>query len=274
MKELEWIKELEEDFKSGDQTRFPPIVQRAEWENYAINAEHRAILKQINKKFSQSAKDGDYTAMRRMGEYYCVGRATLHLHVDFKKAIYWYSRAAEHKSLYRGDVLYMLAYCYEHARGANRDRKKAFKMFEALAKIDCSKLELPELAQFTDRAKISLAGCYLQGIGTEKNEEKALSVWREYADKKDDEVFYNLGVAYLEGKPIKDYKRAHDIFLAAWMWFDDVRAIDKLGWCSENGYGIEKDIENAIGYYQIAADRRYRPAISNFKRLILDYYDD
>ena len=182
MKELEWIKELEEDFKSGDQTRFPTIVQRAEWENYAINAEHSVILKQINKKFSQSAKDGDYTAMRRMGEYYCVGRATLHLPVNYKKAIFWYSRAAEHKSLYRGDVLYMLAYCYEHARGANRDRKKAFKMFDALAKIDCSKIELPELAQFTDRAYNSLAVCYEHGYGTEKDINEAIKYYKEAAD--------------------------------------------------------------------------------------------
>lgn len=182
MKELEWIKELEEDFKSGDQTRFPTIVQRAEWENYAINAEHRAILKQINKKFSQSAKDGDYTAMRRMGEYYCIGRATLHLPVDFKRAIYWYSRAAEYKSAYRGEVLYMLANCYKHAKDADKDEGKAFKMFEALAKIDCSKIELPELAQFTDRAYNSLAVCYEHGYGTEKDINEAIKYYKEAAD--------------------------------------------------------------------------------------------
>ena len=231
MKELGWIKELEEDFNSGDMARFQKKAQLVHRKNISVDDENRGL-------------------------------------------ILWYSRAAKHRSLYRGDILYMLAFCYKHAKGADKDEEKAFKMLEALAKIDCSKIDLPKIAEFTDRAKVSLADCYRQGIGTEKNEEKALSVWREYADKKDDEVFYNLGVAYLEGKPIKDYKRAHDIFLAAWMWFDDVRAINNLGWCCENGYGTEKDMENALGYYQIAADRRYRPAISNFKRLILDYYDD
>ena len=182
MKELEWIKELEEDFKSGDMMRFPKRAHLTHWENIPADEENRKLIQGINKIYLPFAKKGDWAEMRHLGEYFCIGRKRLGLPVNYTKAIFWYSRAAEHKSLYRGDVLYMLAYCYEHARGVNRDHKKAFKMFEALAKIDCSKIELPELAQFTDRAYNSLAVCYEYGYGTEKDINEAVKYYKEAAD--------------------------------------------------------------------------------------------
>ena len=182
MKELEWIKELEEDFKSGDMTRFPKEAHLTHWENIPADEENMKLIQGINKIYLPFAKKGDWAEMRHLGEYFCIGREKLGLPVNYTKAIFWYSRAAEYKSAYRGDVLYMLAYCYEHARGANSDRKKAFKMFETLAKIDCSKIELPELAHFTDRAYNSLAVCYEHGYGTEKDINEAVKFYKEAAD--------------------------------------------------------------------------------------------
>ena len=213
--------------------------------------------------------------MRALGEYYLIGRSRLRLPVNYKKAIFWYSRAAEYKSAYRGEVLYRLAYCYKNSRGANRDTAKAFKMFEALAKIDCSKIELPERAKFIAKANNSLADCYYRGIGTQKNLEKATAILEEFA-KKGETADYedgcemacrNLGIVYLEGKAVpKDYGKAYDLFFLASL-FGDVSATNCLGWCYENGYGTERNIEMAIECYKEAAEYGNLIAKNNLKRL-------
>lgn len=267
MKELEWIKELEEDFKSGDKERFPTRAHITYWENVPADDENRKLMAGINKIYMPYAINGDYAEMRHLGEYYFVGRPVLQLPANYKKAIYWYSRAAEYKCAYRGEVLYKLAYCYKYARGANKDAVKAFKMLEALAKIDCSKMELPERAEFTADANICLADCYYRGIGTEKSVEKALAIWEKYANEGDETACRNLGREYLSGKYLKrDYEKAfYWTQRAADM--NDTVAINNLGWCYENGYGTEKNIEEAVKCYKEAAGEGNVVAKNNVKRL-------
>lgn len=276
MKELEWIKELEEDFKSGDKERFPIRAVITHWENVSSDEEHRQYMKMKNQLLIKLVKEiDDYGAMRALGENYLVGLKHFNLSVNYKKAIYWYSRAAEYKCAYRGEVLYWLAYCYKNSRGANRDTVKAFKMFEALAKIDYSKIELPERARFNAKANNSLADCYYRGIGTQKNYEKAVTILEELA-KKGETVDYedgceaacrNLGIVCLEGKAVpKDYERAYNLFFLASL-LGDVSATNCLGWCYENGYGTERNIEMAIECYKEAAENGNLIAKNNLKRL-------
>lgn len=218
MKELEWIKELKEDFESGDRKRFP-------------------------QKEIPDPPTG------------------------YKKGIGLYARAAQHESAYRGEALYRLAYCYKYARGANKDTVKAFKMLEALAKIDCSKIELPERAKFTADANIGLADCYYRGVGTEKNVEKALAIWQKYSEAYDETACRNLGREYLSGKYLKrDYEKAF-YWTETAAKLNDIVAINNLGWCYEKGYGIEKDINGAVVCYKRAADGGNLVAKNNLKRL-------
>ena len=259
MKELEWIKEFEQDLKKGFAT---PEESEKSWFEYLIFETGKKP--RINRKLFQSAKEGDFTAMRCLAEYYCTGLEELGSTANYAKAIFWYSRVAEQRSIYRGKILYWLAYCFEHAKGANRDLFKAFKMFEALAKIDCSKMNVPEPAKFTALANISLAVCYHRGYGTDKNYEKAFSIFKEYADRGDELAKYNLGVMYLVVVPTKNYEKAFTVFSEL---KDDVRAINNLGWCYEKGYGTEKDINEAVKYYKEAADCGHRIAKNNLKRL-------
>ena len=276
MKELEWIKELDEDFKSGDKERFPRRAFITHWENIPATDDRRQSRKELNKlHFLLVKRNNDYGAMRALGEYYLIGRSNLGLLINYKKSIFWYSRAAEHKSAYRGEVLFWLAYCYKNSRGANRDTEKAFKMFEALAKIDCSKIELPELAKFNAKANSSLADCYYRGIGTEKDFVKALAIWEEFAEKCKTEEYEdgcetdcrNLGIAYLDGKALsKDYQKAYNLSVLASL-FGDISATNTLGWCYENGFGTEKNIKRAVEYYREAAECGNWIAKNNLKRL-------
>lgn len=130
--------------------------------------------------------------MWALAEYYSLGGEERKIPRNYEKAIYWYSRAAEYKSEYRGQALYRLARCYKDARGKNRDTKKAFEMLKALSAIDCSKIELYEEAVFAANANITLADCYYRGIGTEKNVEKAIAIWKEYAEKGNETACSNL----------------------------------------------------------------------------------
>lgn len=262
MKELEWIKELKEDFESGDQSLFPPKEYFKDLECCPIDEIHKQL-----RRSAQRARNGDLDEMWALAEYYALGGEERKIPRNYEKAIYWYSRAAEYKSEYRGQALYRLARCYKEARGKNRDAKKAFEMLKALSEIDCSKIELYEDAEFTAAVSITLADCYDKGIGTEQNDEKALAIWKEYAQKDDKRACGNLGVVYLLNKYVKrDYEKAFYWTQRA-VELGDVIAINNLGWCYEKGYGTEKDVNKAVECYKEAASGGNIVAKNNLKRL-------
>lgn len=258
MKESEWIRELKEDFESGDQSLFPPKYYFKDLEDSPVGQARIS---------ARRAQNGDFDEMWSLAIYYSFGRAEPYMPRNYKKAIYWYRKLAEYKSEYRGDVLYRLAYCYKHARGKNRDLKKAFEILKALAEIDCSKIELCEEAEFTAAANVTLAHCYYGGSGTEKNPERAIAIWKEYAEKGDATACRNLGAEYIAGKYLKrDYEKAFCYTQEAAEKGDAV-AVNNLGWCYEKGYGVEKNIEKAVRFYGEAASCGNAIAKNNLKRL-------
>ena len=262
MKELQLIKELREDFESGNQALFPPKEYFKDLECCPPDLIGRQL-----RQSAERARAGVLNEMWALAEYYALGGEERKIPRNYEKAIYWYGKAAEHKSEYKGQALYRLARCYKDARGKNRDYKKAYEMFKALAEIDCSKIKLIEEAEFTADAKLSLAHCYHKGMGTEKNAEKAIAIWKEYAEKEDETACRNLGREYLSGKHLKrDYEKAFYWTKKA-AELGDVAAINNLSWCYEKGYGAEKDVNKAVGYYKEAASYGNTIAKNNLKRL-------
>ena len=151
MKELEWIRELREDFKKGD---LPPKEYFKDLECCPPDL--------IGKQLRQSAKRasaGDLDEVWALAEYYALGGEERKIPRNYKKAICRYSKAAEQKSEYRGAALYRLARCYKDSQGKNRDVKKAYEMLKALAEIDCSKIKLTKETEFTAAVAVTLAYC-------------------------------------------------------------------------------------------------------------------
>ena len=201
---------------------------------------------------------------------------------DYKKAAYWYGKAAEQNF---SSSQNQLAYLYLNGLGVERDYKKAFDL--------CMKA-----AQEDPTAMNNLANMYLNGLGVPKDEEKALE-WRlkaaengnleamndlgimylneknyekaleyftEAAEEDSTSALNSLGVMYLRGEGVeKDYKKAEEYFIKA-VKLDDSRNLIKinLGYT----YELQGNMQKAHEWYNIAAQKITSEEINNFRRLV------
>lgn len=107
-------------------------------------------------------------------------------------------------------------------------------------------------------AQLRLARCYLEGLGTEKNPEKAFQWYKKSAEQNHAVSQSELGVCYREGRGV-----AKDL-LQAKAWFEKSAAQNNsyglacLGEFYEYGWGnTPVDLARAIELYQKAADQNY-----------------
>ncbi len=145
MDEMKWIKEFEKELKTKEE--IPCDWELYCWENISKLA-MQAKIKELKKR--AKSEEQAFAAANCLGDLYYLGCKVHKISVNFTKAILWFRQAAQYSNAHRGEVLYKLAYCYKNGRGKNKDKLKAFKMFEALAKIDDSRL--PVSAEFTKAA--------------------------------------------------------------------------------------------------------------------------
>lgn len=100
---------------------------------------------------------------------------------DFKRAVYWFSRAAD------GGVAnahYNLGVMFQQGLGVRKDVKKALGWYKS-----ASELGHPE-------AMYNLGIAYIEGVGTKRDIEKGASYFRRAANAGVAQAAYNLGVLY------------------------------------------------------------------------------
>lgn len=103
-------------------------------------------------------------------------------------------------------------------------------------------------------AQASLAHCYIDGLGTEKNYEQAI-YWLKLSLKKSSFSQYNLGYCFENGfgvpvnmdSAIYYYKKASK--------HNETLAIVALGRCYQEGIGVKQSHKKAIHYYEWACER-------------------
>ena len=160
---------------------------------------------------------------------------------DYQKAFECYKDAADGGGFY---YLWNLGNIYEEGEITQKDTKKAFEIYEIVSN--------EESAYYIPEARNDLARCYLNGIGTTKDEAKAFHWYKLSADDQDEDGQCNLGICYYNGFGVqKDYKQAYHWFCKT---IDDHRTLKKstystaleyLSKCYRFGRGCTQNIKKA-----------------------------
>ena len=164
---------------------------------------------------------------------------------DYKNAVEWYTKAAEHGSV---DAQYCLGECYL-CYIVVQDRKKGVAWLSKAAE------------QGHIKAQSRLGFCYYYGKGVEQNYEKAVE-WYTKAAKQGDysDAQYWLGECYYYGHGVaKDRKKTVEWYTKAAKQ-GHIDAQLSLGNCYYYGHGVYQDYKKAIEWYTKAAEQGYHVA--------------
>ena len=158
---------------------------------------------------------------------------------DEKKAIKWYTKAAE---LGYARAICYLGECYYYGTGVKKEEKKAVELFTKAAELGNA------------RAMGYLGICYENGTGVAKDEKKAVEWYTKGAELGDDQAMLYLGICYGcgTGVSIDDHE--------AFRWFlksaklNNSFAMRNLGIYHDNGAGVPYSAEKAFAWYKKAAE--------------------
>ncbi len=109
----------------------------------------------------------------------------------------------------------------------------------------------------------NLGTYYLNGVGVDKDYEKAIYWYQQAAGQELADAQYNIGICYLNGFGVgTDYEQAAYWFQKA---ADQEHTIAEynMGYFCENGMGVAQDYERAAYWYRKAAEKGYAEAQTN-----------
>lgn len=116
-----------------------------------------------------------------------------------------------------------------------------------------------------------MGNCYQLGLGTSKNEKKAIELYQQSADGGNFNGQYNLACCYLNGTcGVEKNESIAFRYLKKAADQGGLAAMHALGWMYYNGQGTEVNIEKSDRMFQIAAENGYAPSQS---LLGLSYYN-
>ena len=151
--------------------------------NYNINSD----LQEMIPKLLELSESGDVEAQSFLGETYLYGFGC---DIDGDKAFFWLSKAAEAGN---SSAIHHLSVCYRDGLGVRKDPIKAFMLAEKAAKLG------------NIRALMTLGGYYIQGVGTTIDYKKGYQCFQKIYDEGD--VLGGgscmLGILYEHGLGVK-----------------------------------------------------------------------
>lgn len=182
-------------------------------------------------KVEELAKSGNAAAQNLLGQCYLEGRG---IAKNPQQAFYWISKAAEQKNL---KALCNLGYCYENGIGTEKDYFQAYSFYKLSA------------LKGNSAAFNNLAQCYLNGTGTSKDSIKARAWFEKGAETGIRSSQTNAGYLYLAIDGQVNYDKAF-YWLKKAADQNSPNALEMLGMCYDNGWGVEVDHSKAQECYR------------------------
>ncbi|KAF9163693.1 hypothetical protein DFQ26_002254 [Actinomortierella ambigua] len=183
------------------------------------------------------AEANDVEAQFALAEIYDKGSIT-GVEQDDKKAVHWYSRAAENGHIHGQ---YHLALHYLVGRGVPESHNEALRWFQRAADQDDA------------ASQYQIGAMYQAGLGVEKNAATAVAWYRKAAERGYAESQLHLGRMYLSGQDVEQ----SDVEAVKWL----TKAANQgnpsgqfsLGLMYENGRGVEPSDVEAFEWFTKAA---------------------
>ena len=204
------------------------------------------------------------------------------------------------------EAQYMLGICYSKGRGVEQDKEEGLKWYQKAADQDFAKAQLALATLYHDGgrgfekdednaeslatkavpglkkeakagdelAQLLLGGCYLGGLGVEKDEEEGVKWVRKAANQDLAKAQALLGACYMAGKGVEEDE------IEAVKWFrkaanqDLAEAQIQLAICYYNGEGVEKDLKEAKKWIEKAAKQGNDRAKSMLESLESELEED
>ncbi len=189
-------------------------------------------------ELKEKANEGDIEALLDMGYMYLYG--TDGISIDHKKALEYYTKAAEKKNAV---ALNNLGSLYFNGIGTNIDYSRAIGYFDEAARLG------------SDDAAVNLAIIYLGSDVKSKNKEDLIKVSEllEQAQPNNNIAKYLSGYGYMKGFLFKqDYAKAFPLIKAAAdAGYDEAQLI--LADFYINGWGTPKNYNRAVQYLKNAS---------------------
>ena len=202
-------------------------------------------LKKAVEWYTKAAEQGDAMAQNTLARCYKNGEGVAK---DLNKSVAWYTKAAE-----QGDVTAQntLAQCYENGEGVAIDLVKAAYWYKKVAE------------QGDATAQLNIGLCYETGEGVVKDSQRAVYWYIKAAEQGEAIAQTNLGVCYSNGEGVaKDQKKAVELYIKAAEQGEAIAQFN-LGVCYSNGEGVAKDLKKAVEWYTKAAELGYATAQFN-----------
>ncbi|MDO5518613.1 MAG: tetratricopeptide repeat protein, partial [Clostridium sp.] len=219
----------------------------------------------------QKSAENEYSpAFYQLGRIYYLGLGT---EKSYKKAFYWYKKSAD---LDFAAAQYAISFMYKNGEGCEVDNLKAYYWIERAAEngyedayyiVGESYLDgiyydvnyerayryLSKGYEACDLNCIeSLADMYLKGLYVPKDIKKALELYNISIEYGSFQLYFKVGKIYedenLISEAVDTYQQGHEQ--------GDLKCTQRLGVMYYNGEGVKRDLNKAIDYMEIAAEKK------------------
>ncbi|MDP8232272.1 MAG: tetratricopeptide repeat protein, partial [Candidatus Zophobacter franzmannii] len=249
-----------------------------------------ADIDEAFKWYLKSVENGSSRGMYYLGSCYQDGQG---VEADIDEALKWYLKAAENGEC-RG--MYKVGLCYQNGDGVEEDLDEAIKWYlkaaengddDAPASLDETADAFYENEEYekavplyqkaadlgNNYSQYSLGMCYEFGQGVEADIDEAFKWYLKAAENGNDEAPASLSEIADTFYENEEYEKAVPLYQKA-ADFDDAYAQYSLGVCSQNGEGVEEDLDEATKWYLKAAENGNDEARTTLAEIAYFFYSN